>query len=76
MKHTTRLSIFLTLIFAFAIIGSAQGFTEVFPGSLTGIYFGSVAWGDYDNDDDLDILLTGLDDNNTSISGSVKIELT
>ena len=27
--------------------------------SLTGIYNGSVAWGDYDNDGDLDILLTG-----------------
>jgi hypothetical protein len=27
--------------------------------SLTGISQGSVAWGDYDNDGDLDILLTG-----------------
>jgi len=27
--------------------------------SLTGIYNGKVAWGDYDNDGDLDILLTG-----------------
>src|SRR5262245_38515778 len=27
---------------------------------LQGVYFGSVAWGDYDGDGDLDILLTGL----------------
>jgi predicted nucleotidyltransferase len=35
------------------------GFSEVYAGSLTGVYNGSVAWGDYDNDGDLDILLTG-----------------
>lgn len=32
-------------------------FTETV--SLTGIWHGSVTWWDYDNDDDLDILLTG-----------------
>jgi hypothetical protein len=35
-------------------------FTEVVAG-LTGVANGSVAWGDYDNDGDLDILLTGHD---------------
>ena len=35
------------------------GFSEVYAGSLTGVGNGSVAWGDYDNDGDLDILLTG-----------------
>ena len=34
-------------------------FTEQSTISLTGVQFGSVAWGDYDNDGDLDILLTG-----------------
>ncbi len=33
-------------------------FTEIDAG-LTGTYYGSVEWGDYDNDNDLDILLTG-----------------
>ena len=35
-------------------------FTEQTSISLTGVCNGSVAWGDYDNDGDLDILLTGL----------------
>jgi hypothetical protein len=34
-------------------------FSEVYSGSLTGVDKGSVAWGDYDNDGDLDILLSG-----------------
>jgi predicted nucleotidyltransferase len=34
-------------------------FTEQTSISLAAVYYGSVAWGDYDNDGDLDILLTG-----------------
>jgi hypothetical protein len=34
-------------------------FTEIANGSLPRLEYGSVAWGDYDNDGDLDILLTG-----------------
>ena len=34
-------------------------FTEQTGIVLAGVYDGSVAWGDYDNDGDLDILLTG-----------------
>jgi methionine-rich copper-binding protein CopC len=35
-------------------------FTDI-SASLTGVVYPSVAWGDYDNDGDLDILLTGYD---------------
>jgi predicted nucleotidyltransferase len=38
--------------------GANPTFTDVGAG-LTGVYLSSVAWGDYDNDGDLDILLTG-----------------
>ena len=30
------------------------------PGSFSGVLAGNVAWGDYDNDGDLDLLVTGL----------------
>jgi len=36
-------------------------FTDINAG-IAGIWHGSSAWGDYDNDGDLDILLTGLSD--------------
>ncbi len=36
-------------------------FTELTTTSLPGVYYGSVAWADYDNDGRLDILFTGLD---------------
>lgn len=38
--------------------------SQVFPG----VYFGSLAWGDYDNDGDLDILLTGELGGNNGVS--------
>ncbi|HSH03393.1 MAG TPA: FG-GAP-like repeat-containing protein [Anaerolineae bacterium] len=43
------------------------GFTESVVG-LTGVWQGSVAWGDYDNDGDLDILLTGWDSLNNRMA--------
>ena len=39
---------------------SSVSFTEMTGISLTGLYSSSAAWGDYDNDGDLDILLTGV----------------
>ncbi len=39
---------------------SGWSFTDIGAG-LTGVYYSSVAWGDYDSDGDLDILLEGFD---------------
>ena len=46
----------------------SDNFTEQTGISLTGIRYGSVDWGDYDNDGDLDILLTGQDENYKSVA--------
>ena len=40
--------------------GANPTFSDV-GAALPGVYLSSVAWGDYDNDGDLDILITGLD---------------
>ncbi|MGH7595310.1 MAG: FG-GAP-like repeat-containing protein [bacterium] len=39
-------------------VSFADHFDDITP-SLVNVYSGAVAWGDYDGDDDLDILLTG-----------------
>jgi len=43
-------------------------FTEDTDINLTGVRDSYVSWGDYDNDGDLDILLTGLDSNDSTIT--------
>gem|GEM_PF-1039093 len=42
-------------------------FTDI-SASLTGVNSGSAEWGDYDNDGDLDILLTGIDGSFVSVA--------
>ncbi|MFC0876473.1 FG-GAP-like repeat-containing protein [Saccharicrinis sp. FJH2] len=43
-------------------------FTEQTGISLTGVFLSSASWGDYDNDGDLDILLTGQNNDAENIS--------
>jgi len=47
-----------------ASVGSERVFTDINAG-LPGVNYSSVAWGDYDNDGDLDILLSGHSGSNT-----------
>jgi len=54
------------LICAMPIVINAQ-FTDI-TAALTGVMYSSVAWGDYDNDGDLDILLTGYTSTSACIS--------
>jgi len=42
-------------------------FTDI-SATLAGVYYGSAAWGDYDNDGDLDILITGYSSSNNTVS--------
>ncbi len=58
-RITARIIILLTVGLGLSSPARAQDFTEIIDTSLAGIGASSVAWGDYDNDGDLDFLLTG-----------------
>ena len=47
---------------------TGNGFTNVAIPGLTGAYFGSVAWGDFDNDGRPDFLVSGITNSNTGDS--------
>ncbi len=44
-----------------------QGFTDINAG-LTGLHFSDVAWGDYDGDGDLDLLIAGLNSSDIGVT--------
>ncbi len=63
MKNT--IALFLPLIFASIL--NAQVFTNINAG-LTGVSNSCFAWGDYDNDNDLDILMCGQTTSGTPVA--------
>ena len=48
--------------------GDFEFFTPQTEIQLTNLAFGDIAWGDYDNDNDLDILITGSDATSTTVT--------
>lgn len=56
-----------------AIVYRNNSGTFVSIDSLTGVFFSSVEWGDYDNDGDFDILLTGATSNSIPFNPVTKL---
>ncbi len=48
-------------------VAPGQGFTDIEAG-LTGLHFSDAAWGDYDGDGDLDLLIAGLDSSENGVT--------
>lgn len=56
---------FLLVLLCFSTVLFSQEFTNINAG-LLGTHWGDVAWGDYDADGDLDVVITGLDANDAA----------
>jgi len=71
----TKLTFFVAPVFLifFAVTISAQQFTNINAG-LTGLHWSDVAWGDYDNDGDLDVIIAGFDSGNNATTKIYKNE--
>lgn len=63
MKKLVLLSATIYLCFVFTATGWSQTFTEVtaISNDLVGVNWSDAVWGDYDNDGDLDIAISGND---------------
>ena len=61
------------LLFLFINTVFAQSFTNINAG-LTGLHWSDVAWGDYDNDGDLDVIIAGSNSGNSAITKIYKNE--
>ena len=60
--------VLLVMIFLYVSVAvNAQGFTNINAG-LTGLHWSDVAWGDYDNDGDLDVIVAGLNAAETGVT--------
>ena len=58
--HRASLLLALSVLSTARVSEAATTFTDAAAG-LQGVYNSSVAWGDYDNDGDLDLLISNLD---------------
>lgn len=67
-----RISIAIMISTFLLKISFTQTFTDVTPLNFPNVNYGSVDLGDYDNDDDLDILFNGTDDSNNYITSVYK----